>query len=836
MGGSRAYLDDMRVSNSFLLFLCLALIAGAVGQGDARAATESGGSSPGNSIVSRSETVAGLDGAVEIARDRWGIPTIIAATDHDLLFGFGYAMAEDRLWQMDGSRRLARGRVAEIAGQEQLHWDTYHRTLGLGRVADESVDLLAPDTREHLQAFADGVNAYITRGQDCLGFEFLLMNYRPQPWSVADTLAIGRLVAVWLAADSWDEEMYGALVDYLGEETASRLFRPVPEEEPEYSCSPTSHWPGSSALGWAVMPPSTPSLTVGLPRSCSPAGHWPGLILEPLARLSRGRHLEASNVWAVDGSMTESGEPILAMDPHLNYFAPSILYEVRLESPRFHCWGATFPGMPALPFGANQHISWGASNFPADCQDLYVEKLNPKDPTEYEVDGEWVPFEKIEERIAFKTSDGREQMLQMQTLVSRHGPVVEQADGSCFALRWTGFEASDDVTSFFLAMQAESLEEFYEAFREYKCPPQNLGCAESGRDGRVGQVIIGRVPIRSGYDGSRPVDGSLSSNDWVGYVPYDDLPHRLDPPEGFVAHANNLPRGALDGGDRPLGSSFSTNHRVNRIIECLVGRSPLTLDDMRLIQMDDLDVTARVFIPALLAAWDRAGADYPDLADAVLIVQEWDLRLSEESVGATIYQLWLIELAESCTTDHISYRLALYTSYEDRWLPVLEDYVAGKTDIPWLEDDDEGTRDHRVLDSLRRAIERLEREAGPDQSGWAWGDVHKAVFPHPSGVAALIGGGSHPWGGGHYTIRVGHYGLSDSLPFENDFGAVFRAVVASVDGRWRIEAVLPPGEGGSPVAPHFTDQMQLWLDGELREVAFETTDLEPVAVLQLVPE
>jgi penicillin amidase len=332
------------------------------------------------------------------------------------------------------------------------------------------------------------------------------------------------------------------------------------------------------------------------------------------------------------------------------------------------------------------------------------------------------------------------------------------------------------------------------------------------------------------------VDGSTSSNDWLGFIPYDDLPHRLDPPEGFVAHANNLPKGALAEGRRPLGSSFSTNHRVNRIIECLVERSPLTFDDMRLIQMDDVDITARVFTPAIIAAWDRAGADYPDLADAVSILREWDLRLSEESIGATIYQLWLIELAESCTTDHMSYRLALYTSYEDRWLPVLEDYLAGKTEIPWLEDDDEGTRDHRVLDSLSRAIERLEREAGADQSGWAWGDVHKAVFPHPSGITALIGGGSHPWGGGRYTIRVGHYDLLGSLPFENDFGAVFRAVVASVDGRWRVEAVLPPGEGGGALGPHFTDQMQLWLDGELREVAFGTTELEPVAVLQLGPE
>jgi len=777
-------------------------------------------------------SICGLEGTVTISRDEWGIPTISAESNHDLFLGFGFAMAQDRLWQMDGSRRLARGRIAEIAGMEQLHWDIYHRTLGLDRAARESLALIDPETLGLLNAFADGVNAYIDRNRDNLGFEFLIMQYEPEPWDVVDSLAIVRLVSVWLGADSWDEEMYGDLRNALGDEKAARFFRPAPLSEPDYR--------PSSPQGFVIDAPV--SNTDILSEENGPLTDAPEItgdllisgLLEPLAAMSSMGHLEASNIWAVDGMWTENGEPILAMDPHLNYFAPSILYEAHLHGGDFNCWGVTFPGMPFIPFGANEHLAWGTSNFPADCQDLFVETLNPQNPSQYRVDDGWEDFEIIHERIPYKDQVGISQIFLQDVYITRHGPVVNQEFGKYLAMQWTGTIPSDDVTPFARSMRASTLEEFYECFRNYHSPSQNMCVAETGPEGRVGQIITGHIPVRTGYPGTFPVDGADSDLQWTGYIPYDDLPHRLDPHEGFVAHANNIPRGALASESPYIGSSFSSNHRVNRIIELLYAAAPLDSIDMQYMQLDDLDTSGRVFIPLLMEAWERSGDDFQELSPYIGMLSGWDQCLSSDSIAASIYQLWLIKLVQSCIISAQPYSVRYYISFEDRWLPVLHDYLDGHAEPALLAGDDVDLRDQKVLAALRDAIRRLQNEVGQDQQQWAWGQLNRAIFPHPSGQAAIIGGGSHPFGGGRYTVRVGHYSLNSDLPFLNDFGAVFRTVISSVDGQWSIQAVLPPGEGGIAFGPHGTDQMDLWLSGQLRDVPFGQ-DFEIVSGCCLVP-
>ena len=793
--------------------------------------------------------IDGLEEPVSIFRDEWGVPTIKATGDHDLFFGYGYSVASDRLWQMDGSRRLARGQIAEVAGQSQLHWDIYHRNLGLGRAADESVELLDPLTHEYLQAFSDGVNAYIESHLNSLSFEFLLMDYQPEPWTVSDCLAVTRLVAVWLAADSWDEEMYGTLIDEMGEEVASKMFPPSPRLEPEYIMDPVEF---ENTEVDRVEPVTDDREVEGQPFDESPGyfssggdfqGEWirQELIsgwLEPLAGISSGGHLNASNIWAVDGSMTESGEPILAMDPHLNYFAPSILYEVVLDGEEFNCWGVTFPGMPFPPFGANENIAWGASNLPADCQDMVIEHLNPDDSNQYEVDGEWVDFEVTIDDLVYKDSTGETRTYALKIYTSRHGPVIAQGIETYTALKWTGIDPSDDVTGYRKAMAASTIEEFYEAFREYHSPAQNLCVVENGLDGRIAQIFIGDIPIRNGYDGRSPVDGRDSSLDWVGFIPYDDLPHRIDPEEGYIAHANNIPLDAIeDDGSRPLGYSFTANNRVSRIIE-MVNSNPdgLTFEDMRGFQMDDLDMPARFFIPKLL---DALGGNFteanPEISGYIELIAEWDYHLSKDSIAATIYQVWILKLIQNCINNRLPSGVTGYIAYEDRWIQILEDYLEGETELDWLEPDNEYEIHNRMGAAFLDAITELQSTFGFDSSFWKWGDVNEAIFPHPSGEANLIGAGSHRWGGGRYTVRVGHYSLYSGPPFVNDFGAVFRGVVASTEGSWRIGAVLPPGQGGITFAPHGSDQMELWLNGELRDVSYGITDAETRQRVRLVP-
>jgi len=784
-------------------------------------------------------SIPGLSEAVEISRDEYGIPTIHAENDLDLFMAYGYVMAQDRLWQMDGSRRLANGRLAEIAGAEQINWDYYHRTLGLYRTAEDSVPLIAPETLELLQAFTDGVNAYIATHIDSLPFEFLVMGYEPDEWTIADSITITRLVAVWLCGDAWEEEMYGKLITSLGEETAADLFRPVPSEEPDYT--------GHGGLPESVPQPDTLLAELEWDVSYVEENLTPinteisrnylvSSLLEPLAALSQTNLMEGSNIWAVDGSLSATGEPILAMDPHLNYFAPPIIYEVILDGGNFDCWGLTFPGMPFLPFGANQHITWGASNLPADCQDLYIERLNPENPDQYELDGEWVDFTVRTEAIPVYTPDESENVNLYNVYESVHGPVIRKRTNDYLAMRWTGLEPSDDVTSFMNGMKAETMEEFYESFRNFHSPPQNLCVAEKGPDGRVGQIIIGHVPIRTGYDGRSPVDGGDPSNDWTGFIPYDDLPHRLDPPEGFVVHANNMPLNGMDGNPLKLGGTLATSYRINRIIQLLLANQPLTFDDMRLIQMDDLDLEAPILVPELVDAWGRHSDNYPEEFEYyMMILSGWDYHLSMDSIAPTLYQLWLTEMGRILYVDNMAWTNRQYLQYIDRWVPLLEEYLNGESSVEWLMDNDQTVRDTKVLDAFTAAIDKLKREVGDDPVEWLWGDLNLATFPHPSGVATLIGGGNHRWGSGRYAIRVGHYALDSTLPSLNDFGAVFRSVIASENGEWVIANVLPPGEFGCTFGPHGTDQMQMWLNGEMRPVMYGAGENNGTCSIRLIP-
>lgn len=763
--------------------------------------------------------ISGINSDVRIVRDNWGVPTILAEDNHDLFFGAGYAMAQDRLWQMDGSRRLARGRVAEISGSGQLHWDIYHRKLGLGQIAENSVELLDETTREYLQAFADGVNSFIHNNPNNLGFEFGLLGYKPDPWEISDSISIMQLVGSWLASDRFEEEMSGDLREVLGEESADELFPPMPREEP-----------GLIASGDENLLIENRRENIAADLTLKDPGITPDSLidnmLEPVAEMSYSGKMEASNIWAVDGSLTESGEPIIAMDPHLNYFAPSILYEFVLDGGSFNCWGLTFPGMPVMPFGANEDIAWGASNFPADTQDLYELDINPENDRQYNIGSDWYDMEIISDSIPYRDSSGEMRYYLLNTKQTLFGPILEDGSSTATALRATSNDPWDNVTPFFNAMLSVSVEDFYESFRWYSYPAQNYICAESGPDGSIAQVLAGRIPIRDGYDGRYPVKASDGNIDWTGFIDYDSLPHHIDPDSGYLAHANNLPSGGIVDGDYPLGYSFSTNFRVERIMQLIECCPPLTPEYIAAMQMDVYDIPSHLFIKSILESWDMIGDEYPDIAEFAELFRGWNGELSEDSVAATIYQLWLIAMGESCFTDNMPWQVSGYLNYQDRWIGLLEDYVRGESTIDWLSGDDEVVRARRILDQLSNSISFLRNNAGEDVAEWKWGNQHLAIFPHPSGMTAFIGGGEHPWGGGRFTIRVGHFPLSDSLPFTNDFGAVFRSVISSENGTWHIGAVLPPGEGGNMLSPHFRDQIDLWLNGKLRDADYGITDNE----------
>ncbi|HJX27287.1 MAG TPA: penicillin acylase family protein [Thermoanaerobaculia bacterium] len=740
--------------------------------------------------------VQGLSAPVEVVRDRWGIPHLYAANEHDLFFAQGFVHAQDRLWPMFFNRVVGSGRLSELFGPGTLPTDLYLRTLGLRRLAARDLARLTPETRGFLEAYSSGVNAFLATHQGRLPVELRILGVEAERWTALDTLTWTRMMGLNLSQNSGFELTRSRLVPKLGAEAVRRLIPPYPGDAP-----------------LIVPSPGVPGMT-GSPRRLAPLA---GLL--PRADGERW----ASNGWVVHGSRTATGKPLLANDTHLGLGMPSVWYEIGLHGGRFDVAGFSFPGMPFVVIGQNQRIAWGITNLNADVQDVYLEKLdNPERPTAAMFRGRWEKLTRTTERIPVKGAEPEVH----EVLETRHGPLIHKVQPDWqgappMALAWAASDGSRMMDALALLGRAGSWPEFRGALSHWDTPSLNFVYADV--DGHIGYQSTARVPRRSpGHDGSVPVAGWDGRAEWQGTIPFAEMPHVLDPPAGFIVTANNR----VVGDDYPytLAVDWAPADRARRLAALLAAEPRLTPERARAIQNDTHWAQAGTLRPVLLAVRPQG-----ELETAALDrLRAWDSRFDADSVGASVFAVWMRWLRPAIFADDLGPELA----------PVAEGLIYGQSDAltalltrprdPLFARllDDQGTpavetRDDILRRSFSQAVAWLAEHHGDDPAGWAWGRVQTASFAHQplgmSGVAPLekiFNSKPVPAPGWEGTVAMAG---SDPETFRVGFG-VSQRFVADLANLARSFAVNSTGQSSLLFHRHREDQAPLWSAGQYHPV------------------
>ncbi|HEV3277545.1 MAG TPA: penicillin acylase family protein [Terriglobia bacterium] len=781
-----------------------------------------------------SVSVPGLAAPVQVLRDARGVPHLRAQSLEDLYFAQGYVTAQDRLWQMDLSRRLARGELAEIFGARVVERDVENRTLGFRLTAERAVDDLPPDVRSMLSAYARGVNAFIDTHRNRLPVEFTMLGYQPQPWREADSMAVGLNMAKMLNT-SWQADLEREqLRGRLGPELYADLF---PQN------SPLEHPVAEPVAGPArAVPPEAAQAPDPAPQPALAGG---GLdpVLDALESESNDGDTSGlgSNNWVVSGAHTASGKPLLSNDPHIAHSVPSVWYMIHLEAPGMDVSGVSLPGGPAVIIGHNQRIAWGMTNTGPDVQDLYVEQFNPSNPRQYLQNGQWADAEVRDEVIKVRGAADRH----VTVRVTRHGPIISDhgsdrefgQGGRSLALCWTALQPHALQFPIVAMNQAQNWQEFTDAVRHFTGPEQNMVFADV--DGNIGYYAPAWVPMRRNGDGSVPEPGASGDYDWIGYVPFEDLPHAYNPAGGVVATANS--RVIPEGYPYFFTDAFAAPFRTARIFDLLQAGTPgrqcgapdspprsacFKVDDMLKIDMDIHPLDDAWLAPALVRAAAVHPPDAADARQAIDLLRGWNGEATADSPVPLICNDTLIALRERILRPKVGEDLmhrnwSLSTIFLEK--------VIDQRQARWLPPGD-ADFDATLIGSLGEGLHRIEqRVAGRDPAAWHWGDTIPLTFHHPLDSLPLIGHyfdvGPFPEAGTTSTIKATSPAYGPSMRMVVD--------LSNLDGSVQN---LTLGESGEISSPYYADQFQAWYTGLSFPMLFSDEAVDRGAVHRLTLE
>ncbi|HEX8144239.1 MAG TPA: penicillin acylase family protein [Pyrinomonadaceae bacterium] len=764
----------------------------------------------------RSISLPGLRGRVLIRRDERGIPYIEAGDDGDLYFAQGYAVASDRLWQMDLMRRTGRGELAEIFGRDALELDKIHRRYGFAGVTEAEVAGMPATERSILEAYARGVNAYIASlDAERLPPEFRILQYRPRPWTPADSLLMAKLFFEVLT-DSWELDIMRAAIAALPAEKRDALL--IETSPLDLLVVGTDN---------AVRKASTAS------PSSSGADDINSLALRELAlqRERRRRALArvglsdvdrlASNNWVVSGKRTASGKPLLANDPHLPASAPSIWYMMNLSAPGVRVAGVTAVGLPGIVIGHNASIAWGFTNVGPDISDLYMEKFDREHPTRYMTPAGWrealVRREEIKVRKGFIGTET--ESVALDVTVTRHGPIVFEKDSVRYALRWTALDPKlQNIAGFHALNRARNWKEFREALSSYTGPMQNMVYADT--EGHIGYYAPGRVPIRRSGDGSTPYDGSTDAGEWTGYIPFDQLPHLFDPPSGIIVTANQR----IVGRDYPyfLTHHWAAPYRARRIYELLQGKEKLRAEDFRAVQGDTYAAASALMARAVVAARGELSSRATDAKwlESLKRLESWDGRMQADSVAALYAATIRTVFSRHIFVAALGVELA--GDYDWNNSDTLIDRILTERPRSWLPKQFNSYAE-LIYASYTEARRMIGERLGADESQWTWGRYQQVTFPHPLARAPLIGL--------QFTIPPFPQNGAGDYPSVNVGNNVSMRFIAD-PGDWdKTELGITLGQSGDPSSPHWKDQLADW-----RAVTPRVFPFTPSAVMNATRE
>lgn len=738
-------------------------------------------------------SLSGLHDTVTVRRDERGIPYIEAKNDEDLYFAQGYVTAGDRLWQMDLLRRNGRGELAEIFGTAALESDKLHRRYGFGRVADAMIANATGQTRATLEAYARGVNAYISSlDASHLPVEFKILQYKPKPWVASDSFVMLKNFAEALST-TWPLDLMRASMAKLPEGTRRDLFPVksdldiivVGSDKPTKQSASTPQ--NSRASSSSIVDTSMLDEVAKLQNTMRESSERIGLYAEDLA---------ASNNWVVSGKHTASGAPLLANDPHLDASAPSIWYLVHLAAPGLRVAGVSTPGSPGVVIGHNEHIAWGMTNLGPDVQDLYLEKFDAARPGFYQTPDGSREAQTIHDVIKVRKSftDPATENISYDITVTRHGPVVFEKGEDRYALHWTALDLNPvENDAIFALNRAKNWEDFQKALSIFPGPVQNFIFAD--RKGHIGYYGAGRIPLRKTGDGSVPYDGSGDNGEWTGFIPFNKLPHVFDPPGGIITTANQ--RIAGDSYPYFLSHVWAAPYRAHRIIERLKAKPRLTTDDFRSIQGDTYSYPAGLFAKQYLKVMSNTGA--AGNADSLALFRGWNGNVDSDSRAALLAVL----MRDVFRRRVIAGLLGADAAKEYRWAQVniFIDRVITEQGPEWLPKEFKSYAEFLGFCDAE-ARETVRKKLGDDTSKWTWGGFESFRFPHPLAVAPLIGQQfaitPQPQNGSISSVNVGNAVSMRFIADPGDWDKTLHAITL--------------GESGVPGSPHWKDQLPGWLE------------------------
>lgn len=755
-----------------------------------------------------------LQQEVNIHWDTYGVPHIYAENKHDLYYSLGYVHAQDRLWQMTLNQMAAEGRFAEHLGKGFLPYDKLQRTLGFWRIAKKIEQTLSDSTRSQLQAYADGVNAYVENHPKSLPIQFTLADMQPIKWTITHSVALARLMA-WELNLAWKSELtYAYLAEQLPPEKFSEL---LPNNR--FLTDAIS----SSNSSWAQT--LMPVLKVN----------------ESLNKLmgKEGAHV-GSNAWAVSAKKSSTEFPILAGDPHLGLNIPGKWYEVHLNLNGKNLSGATLAGAPIVVLGQNDHLAWSMTNIMLDDTDFFQEAVNPDNPKQYVLDslaGDplYEEFEIQKEIIKIKNDDDTV----FTRKLTHHGPVIsdvfpeqEYVDNRVITMRWTGQDISHEIEALFTMNWAQSFEEFRRGARYFKVPGQNFIYADKA--GNIAQLSLANIPIRN----SNPVmlrEGWEPTQNWQGYVPYEELPSIINPDRGWVANANVSP--ADENYPYYISIYWEPNARQRRIEQYLTQDQPLSPQAFQQMQNDTYSLYSRDITQMILPVLKNS--EQLNFETVISYLENWDFSYDQSETAASIMDVFLLRLSENTFKDEMgSAAYENFVRFSAMPIRTIKRFLQnGSSFFDNVKTTDRTeSADEIIIQSMNEAVDFLHKNYGDEPFEWRWEQLHTITLEPPLfGEAAddpdapaalklivnnLFSKGPYSVPGHDMSINNGEYNWNN--PYEMRLGPSIRRIVDFSDLS-RTLSIVPAGQSGNPLSQYYGDQTESWLNGQYKFLYQDST-------------
>jgi penicillin G amidase len=730
----------------------------------------------------RTLRLTGLSAPVTVERDRFGVATITAQNVRDAAFVLGFLHAEERLFQMELTRRAGAGRLSELFGAASVPIDKYLRTLGLYRAAEAQYAAATGEAKAELEAYVAGVNAWLAQRSVALPPEYYLIRARPEPWTAVDSLVWGKLMALQLTGNYRDELLRARMLKHIKLDELSVLYPAYPKG------APSATGEGNAWLDGLDLD----AMYAAIPDFVGPT--------------------YASNNWVIDGKHTISGKPMLANDPHLSLSAPGVWYLAHIKTPQLDVTGVTAPGNPYVILGHNAEIAWGFTTTTGDVEDLFIEKIDPKDPTHYLTPGGSEAFATREETINVRGGAP----VKLTVRATRHGPVISDLggnnaavtdSGTVLAMQATWLMPDDRSPEALRGINfAKNWTEFRDAMKLFGGPEQNMVFADTA--GNIGFIAPARIPIRAKGDGYMPVPGWSGEYDWKGFIAFDDLPQGYNPASGRFVTANN--KIVPDSYKFFISRDWDIPNRAERINQLLDGKDKkFAPDDFAAIQADTMSLMALDLAPLMTAIQPTDERD----RRAIERLKGWNFHMDRDLIEPLIFVAWLREL------DRALFAKKLGDVFPDYWAPrplVVRGILTEHKDWCLPDGGKQGDCAAVLAASLHAALDLLTERYGGDMAGWNWGRAHQAPFPNQfwSNVPVMrqLFRLDIPTSGGSDTVnRADMEYKNEAMPFADLHGPGLRMIVdmaAPSEARF----LITPGQSANPLSAHYGDLVQRWRD------------------------